>query len=66
MTTIKFKSDRNVQDHEGNVIFSAKAGEIVDIAPASAEHWVRRGIADYAEKPAPKTKASKKKAATKS
>ena len=63
--TVKFTRAVQVLDHENEVIFLAKPGDIKSLPDHSAQHYIRRGHAEITdEKPAVK-KAAKKKAAAK-
>lgn len=55
---IEFTSDVSVPDHNGVEVFSAKAGDLMELESRSGERWIRRGLAQYA--PAPKAPAKKK------
>jgi len=62
---IEFTSDVSLPDHNGVEVFSAKAGDLMELESRSAERWIRRGLAQYAPEPEPKApapKAAKKKA----
>ena len=61
---IEFTSDVSLPDHNGVEVFSAKAGDLMELEARSAERWIRRGLAQYApDAPdAPAPKAAKKKA----
>lgn len=54
METIKFTAFYKVDAPNGETY---EAGQYVDLPPASARHFVRRGVAEYAQKP--KKKAPK-------
>ena len=58
---IEFTSAVSLPDHNGEEVFSAKEGEGMELEARSAERWIRRGLAVYADKPeaAPKKKGSK-------
>lgn len=60
MRFIKFTHDCNVNDENGESVFSAKAGDYRELEPASAERWINRGFAVESEKPVLKKKAAKK------
>lgn len=66
---VEFTKNTILRDHNGEIEFKAKAGEVVDLEYHSAQRWIRRGRAQAApepqaapEKPAPAKKAAKKKA----
>lgn len=42
---IRFIQDRVVKDHDGNVIDTFRAGQVKELAEASARHWINRGVA---------------------
>ena len=44
-TKVKFLCDVEILDHKGDVEFSAKSGEKVELINTSAERWIRRGKA---------------------
>ena len=59
---IKFIEDVEVVDHNDEVTFEAKAGDVVELVAPSAARWIRRGKAEIAvDAPAPKKKAAPKK-----
>lgn len=59
--TVEFTKNTVVHDHNGDVEFSAKAGEVVELEYHSAQRWIQRGRADaVVAKPAPAKKAAKK------
>ena len=61
---IEFTSNVALPDHTGEIAFSAKAGDLMELEATSAHRWIRRGLAQYAPEPkAPAPKAAKKKAA---
>lgn len=73
MITIKFTDDVEVRDHNGDVEFEAKAGDVKSLVAPSARFWLTRDKAvvvteapkDEAEAPAEKKPAPKKKRAAK-
>jgi len=42
---IRFIRDREVRDHDQNVIQTFKAGQVKEMGAASARHWLNRGLA---------------------
>ena len=61
--TVEFTKDTVVHDHNREVEFSAKAGDVVELEYHSAQRWIQRGRAVAVVKKAPAKKAAKKKAA---
>ncbi len=59
---IKFTEDVEVLDHNGDIEFEAKAGDVVSLVSASCDRWVKRGKA-VPVKATPKNKATPKKQA---
>jgi len=59
---VKFLSDRVVQDSNAgtNKEVRFRAGDVVDLPDASANHWITRGVAEGHE-PADKKSAGDKK-----
>ena len=57
--TVTFNVDCVVLDHNGEVEQSFKAGQVAQLHPASARHWISRGKAvagkAAADKPADKS-----------
>lgn len=47
MSEVKFLADAHVHDEHGKIIESFKAGAVVDFSkrPASADRWIKRGVA---------------------
>ena len=43
--TVEFTQDRAIEDAEGNVVKRFKAGKQYDLPVASADRWIRRGVA---------------------
>ena len=43
---VRFLERREVKDHNGQVIESFELGRVYSMAPASAERWVRRSVAE--------------------
>lgn len=43
--TVEFTQDRVVEDADGNVLHQFKAGKRYDLVAASADRWIRRGVA---------------------
>ena len=63
---VTFIESVEVKDHNGDIEFSAKAGEVVELVATSAQRWISRGKATPGEvkkEPAPAKKKSVKKAA---
>ena len=58
---ITFLEDVEVEDHNGDVVFEAKAGDTVELVAPSAARWVRRKKAEYTTDEKPKKKAAPKK-----
>ena len=47
MSEVRFLADAHVHDEHGVIIESFKAGAVVDFSkrPASADRWIKRGVA---------------------
>lgn len=61
---IKFTEGVKVYDEAGRIVFEAQPGKTAVLPWASAQRWLRRGMAElcHDEPPAPKKKATKKAA----
>ena len=59
MSRVEFSVSVEVRDHNGDVEFSAVAGEVVDLPDASCDRWVKRNKASYTEKKVGKPQSEK-------
>jgi len=48
--TITFIADASVVDHNKNIEFEARCGDVRSLHPASADRWIRRGMAVEGER----------------
>lgn len=59
---VRFLADREVKDHNGQVIAYHKTGQVKVFSENSARHWLSRGLAEEIEGAAQETRRGKRKA----
>ena len=62
---VKFFKHVTVRDHEGEITFEAQIGDEMQLTYASAQRWIRRGVAGEISKPEKKAEPVKKASAKK-